>query len=211
MRFWLGSALVVGFLAGTVLACGTADEGDGGEGGSGSEEDGGDKSSGSSSKSSFTCCINDTNYTCPNKAAFDKCAGFDIDGCMQACDPGDFACQDDCFAQWGMSDNDPSDCNEDPDASCGGPTTSSGPTTTSGPGGNCSDNGAGCDLDDDCCSGNCANNTCESNDVGSPCDLDDDCDSGNCYSNVCNGNSAGDGCDLDDDCNSGNCFNNECQ
>ncbi|NUO47942.1 MAG: hypothetical protein HOV80_03700, partial [Polyangiaceae bacterium] len=96
MRFWLGSALVVGFLAGTVLACGSTDEGDGGEGGSGSEEDGGGtKSTGSSTKSSFTCCINDTNYTCPNKAAFDKCAGFDIDGCMQACSAGDFECQDD--------------------------------------------------------------------------------------------------------------------
>jgi hypothetical protein len=202
---------LVGLVAGLSVACGSEGS-DGGEGGSG-DGAGGPGSTGSSAKSSYTCCINDTNYTCPNKAAFDKCAGgFDIDACMQACEIGDFACQDECFMQLDDASPDPSDCNEDPEAQCSPSGPTSGPTSSSSTGGgNCSEPPAACELDNDCCSGNCTGNQCRTNDVGEPCELDDDCDSGNCTNGECHGNGPGSACELDDDCSSSNCADGVCQ
>ena len=189
--------------------CTVIESGDGdGEGGASS----GSKSSGSSSNTSFTCCINGEGYACPNKAAFDQCGGgFDIDACMQACPEGDFACQDACFEQWTSGTPDPSACAADASIDCSSSGPTSGPSTGSGPACTKSDVGAGCDYDDDCCSDNCYQGTCNDNTVGSGCDYDDDCDSANCYQGTCFGNSAGDPCDYDDDCDSNNCSNDTCQ
>lgn len=201
-------SMVVGM---TVVACGGGDGGNGGggNGGSGNSGTGAGNNTSTSVGSQFTCCINASHYRCPDKAAFDKCAGFDIDACMQGCGFTDFNCMDDCFAQWDNATNDPSDCVEDPSAQCGG----SGGTGGGGPVGSCVGqwDGKQCDYDSDCSSNNCYNNKCYATDNGNPCDYDSDCNSNNCYSNCCYGNGAGNPCDYDSDCDSNNCYNNKCQ
>jgi hypothetical protein len=60
---------------------------------------GGDDSNGSASSGkgadSYTCCINGANYSCPNEAAFDKCAppALDPSGCTHTGDNPDGTCQ----------------------------------------------------------------------------------------------------------------------
>ena len=204
MKAWLLGGLGLCVFVCLAAACGT-EEGDDGEGGSGAESagSGNAKSSGGGTKSNgsgtFTCCINDTNYTCPNEAALDKCAGFDIDGCMQACSPMDFECQDACFAAWTMSEPDPSDCNEDPEAQCGVGACFGDKT------------GSSCDIDADCSTLNCFESECYETAPGNPCDIDADCSSLNCYQSCCYGTDTGDPCDIDADCASLNCFENVCQ
>ena len=196
---------VVGMMA--VVACGGGDGGNGGSGGAGAGTSTGTNTS-TSVTSKFTCCINDAHYRCPDKAAFDKCSGFDIDACMQACTPGDFNCMDSCFMQWESATNDPSGCTEDATVQCGGTGGTGGGTV-----GSCVGDwdGANCDYDADCNSNNCFENKCYATDNGNPCDYDADCNSNNCYNNCCYANSAGNPCDYDADCTSNNCYNNKCQ
>jgi hypothetical protein len=179
------------------------DENDDGPSGSGASGAGAPSSTGSGG--TFSCCINGVGYACPNEAALDQCAGFDIDGCMAACSPEDFECIDACFAQWETSTPDPSACTEDASVTC--------ESTSSGPGGGCVGqwDGAMCDVDGDCPSLNCFDSRCYANDPGNPCDVDADCSSLNCYASCCYGNDAGDPCDVDADCASLNCYQNVCQ
>jgi hypothetical protein len=191
-------------VASLVAACGSngGNGNTGGNGGSGG--DGGGHTSSTSSK--YTCCINDKHYRCPDKAAFDKCAGFDIDACMQACAPSDFMCPGSCFDQAANATNDPSSCQEDPSVQCGG-------SGGGGPVGSCVGDwdGSMCDYDADCTSNNCFDNKCYGNDVGNPCEYDADCTSNNCYQNCCYDNSKGSPCEYDADCTSNNCYDNVCQ
>jgi hypothetical protein len=206
VRAGMGLVLSLGLL----VACGSQGEsGNGGSGGAGGAGSGNNGAGAGTASHEFTCCINDTNYTCPSEAAFGKCAGFDIDQCMAGCDFGDFECEDACFDQWASADPDPSDCNEDPNASCnissgqgGSPNTGSCNGTKTGP---------KCDLDSDCDTNNCFEGYCYQTSQGNPCDLDSDCDTNNCTGSCCRGNSAGNPCDLDSDCDSNNCADGECQ
>lgn len=195
-----------------IAACGGNGGGnEGGNGGAGAGTGTGTNTgtgtgTGTSVNSKFACCINDAKYRCPDKAAFDKCAGFDLDACIDMCTPGNFECMDTCFDQIANATNDPSDCTEDPSVTCGG-------SGGGGPVGSCVGqwDGKQCDYDADCASNNCFENKCYATTVGNPCDYDADCDSNNCYNSCCNSNSAGSGCDYDADCTSDNCYNNVCQ
>ncbi|MFO0555613.1 MAG: hypothetical protein U0271_44960 [Polyangiaceae bacterium] len=163
-------------------------------------------STGSHNSVSFSCCINGKGYACPDEAALDKCGGFDIDGCMNACQQDDFDCQDACFAEWSASTPDPSQCNADSSVTCESTGPGTSPTGCSG-----TPTGASCDVDADCGTYNCFENTCYENAPGNPCDVDADCSSYNCFESCCYGNDAGDPCDVDADCSSYNCYNNVCQ
>ncbi|MBL9022297.1 MAG: hypothetical protein JNL21_08850 [Myxococcales bacterium] len=124
-----------------VAACSTQDgeSGGGDDAGSESEDDGvGQNSQGNEE---FTCCINDVGYTCPDKATFDQCLGFDIQECTMACAFGDSACKNACFDQWSASEPNPDGCEADPNADC---STSSG---------TCGGTAIPCDQDLDCCEG----------------------------------------------------------
>lgn len=194
-------SMVLGF---AVVACGGGDGGSGGSGGNG-----GSGAGNTNVTSKYTCCINDAHYRCPDKQAFDACAGFDIDACMQACSPADFDCMDGCFAQWESSSHDPSGCTEDATVQCGG----TGGGGTGGSAGSCVGewDGTQCDYDADCDSNNCFDNKCYATGNGNPCDYDADCASNNCYQSCCYASSAGNPCDYDADCASNNCYNNKCQ
>jgi hypothetical protein len=162
------------------------------EDGSGSGSNGAGASGATSGGGSYTCCLNGTGYDCPDDAALDQCIGFDMDGCMSACGFDDVACQDACFDQFESSTPDPSACTQSAAIDCNAGATSGGATSggstsggsTSGEPG-CSDELSGCDYDSDCCTGNCADNTCWGNSFGDPCEYDSDCDSGNCYEETC--------------------------
>jgi hypothetical protein len=117
-------------------------------GDSSSGEDGAGGSTGSSS-SQFSCCINGEGYDCPNKAAFDKCAGFDVGACDAACGLMDAACHQGCGEQAAAATHDPSDC--DPDASapaCGSNNGSGGSGS-----GSCTPSAASCASSSECCDG----------------------------------------------------------
>jgi hypothetical protein len=58
---------------------------------------------------SYQCCINAQCYVCPDKAAYDKCAGFDVGACFSACG-SDVACFSACNAKANASTKDPSSC-----------------------------------------------------------------------------------------------------
>ncbi len=195
MRLILSGWVFVGAVV--VVACGAESEGSG-EGGGGSAPQG--KSSTSSAAGSYTCCLDDVHYACPDEASFDQCSGFDIDACMQACAEADFACQDGCFQQWVSAAHDPSECVVDPAGSCGpqGGVTSGGPDSTgSGPGaststGGCRDESAFCDHDTDCCSTVCTDGFCQESDTtclhdGGFCETGFDCCSLDCVSGFCVG------------------------
>lgn len=115
-----------------IAACG------GEEGGVGS---GSDENVDSQGNVERTCCINDVGYTCPDKAAFDQCLGFDIEECTGACAFGDPDCMSACFDQWSASKPNPDECEVDDSVDC---STSSG---------SCGGTGIPCDLDLDCCEG----------------------------------------------------------
>jgi hypothetical protein len=138
----LGCAAFVAAL-GMTLAIGCGDS-------SGDDDDddgeGAGNSTGSSSNSEFSCCINGEGYDCPNKAAFDKCAGFDFAACDAACAPADGACHMMCAEQAANATHDPSDC--DPDANA--PACNNNGTTGSG---SCTPNAIGCDSSFECCEG----------------------------------------------------------
>ena len=206
MRTWmrmglscaLGTLLALAMAGGCVTVDDKGDDGDGSEDGEGSGAGSGSGSGAGASGSTggpgdtYVCCLGSAHYACPDKAAFDKCVGFDIDGCMAGCAPDDFDCIDGCFQQLETATHDPSSCVEDASVDCGGSgsgstSSGSGPSSsaasTGGP--DCSGELSGCDYDSDCCSGNCTSNTCYGTSFGNPCDYDSDCDSSNCYDGTC--------------------------
>jgi hypothetical protein len=149
-----------------------------------------------------TCCLNGAFYGCPDKASFDKCAGFDIGACLAACAPGDFSCFDKCNQMEAMSTHDPSSCNRDATRD---PQCSVADCSAAVP-------GSSCDIDADCGGGShCTQGKCWFNQVGSPCDIDADCGPGHCTQGCCYDDSLGRPCDIDADCASGNCSNGRCQ
>lgn len=210
----LGLLLFTAIVSASFAACGGSGSGEGGSGEGGSGQGGsgqgaGAPSTGSSSSGSYSCCINDAKYRCPDEAAFVQCMGFDIDACMQGCDPSDFACTDDCFDQWASSTPNPSACTADASVQCSGGGTTS---TSSGPGTCVGEwTGDNCDYDNDCSTDNCTNHKCYGNDPGNPCEYDNDCNTDNCYQGCCYGNAKGDPCEYDNDCSSDNCYDHVCQ
>ncbi len=185
--------VALGLIVG-IAGCSSA-EGDGGSDGSGGNssgaddgdddgaDDGGadDGGAGDGGADAYgVCCVNASKYRCDTKAAFDQCAGFDMEACMQACGDMDFACQDDCFAQLEESEPDPSDCDEDDSVDCDGGSASSSGSGSGGGGGECGSSGATCSFDSDCCDDKCFDGLCYDRGGGSQCDWDSDCDSGEC-------------------------------
>jgi hypothetical protein len=152
----------------------------------------------SSSESSFTCCINGVRHVCPDKDAFDTCAGFDMDACMSSCN-GDPACADGCFDQLAQSEPDPSACVEDGDCGDDEGGTSSGSSggeggtdASTGSGSDCVDESAFCESDYDCCSTVCTNGFCQEAEGtclgdGGFCDTGLDCCSVRCDGGFCVG------------------------
>lgn len=190
-RVWTGSLLALSISC-TALGCGT--ESSGGGGGSGGSEGAGN----SNANTSFTCCINQEPYACPDQAAFDQCSGgvADVAACHSACgaDPG---CHAQCDAMLGTPD--PSGCTSDPTLSCNSTL--------------CNGVGFGaCDIDADCdSSAHCTDGACFSNEAGSSCDIDADCGSSNhCTDGCCHTNTSGSPCDIDADCGAGTCENGTC-
>ncbi len=177
--------------------------GNGGKPGSGGKSGSGGKA-GSTSGGNFSCCLNGVTYACPGKAAFDDCVGFDVGGCIEACDPADFMCPDECFQKAANTEPDPSGCQEESDTGTG---------TCPGTGGSCEGTleGVACDIDSDCKSLNCFKGQCYGSEVGNPCDIDSDCKSLNCYESCCYDTGKGEPCDIDSDCKSLVCTNHECQ
>ncbi len=115
-----------------IAGCGDASSGD---------DD--DDDDGTGSGSTFSCCINGKGYACPDKTAFDQCAGFDVARCIEACAPSDPVCPMECHEKLAMSTPDPSDCTPDAGA-CS--SSSSGSSS-------CSGTAIPCDLQMDCCEG----------------------------------------------------------
>lgn len=68
-----------------------------------------------SSNTSFTgtCCLNGSYFDCATKAAFDKCAGFDVIACNEACAPSDSTCFEDCSRRAENATHDSSSCTRD--------------------------------------------------------------------------------------------------
>ncbi|NUO50598.1 MAG: hypothetical protein HOV80_17225 [Polyangiaceae bacterium] len=127
-----------GFLAVLGMACGDS---------SGDDDDDDDGAGAGSNTGEFSCCLNGDGYTCPNKAAFDKCSGFDFAECDSACAPSDGACHMMCADQAANATHDPSDCDPDPNAAaCNSNTTTTGS-------GSCTPNAIGCDSSFECCEG----------------------------------------------------------
>jgi hypothetical protein len=168
-------AMVTVVFAGIVAVLGACGSSGGGKGTGGSGA--------GSSSSSFHCCINASAYECPNKAAFDKCAGGDPQSCIDMCDPTDPACIDQCTANIGQ--NDPSDCklvNEPVASYCGSGNGSGSGSSSSTGGGDDPCNGASCSSDVDCAGDfvrcNSVNHTCFDTHAtceGNPCASEFDC------------------------------------
>jgi hypothetical protein len=182
-----GKRKMVGLLAvglvGILGACGSGNGGTG-SGPGGASGTGAGSGSGTSS-TSFHCCINSDAYECPNKTAFDACAGGDPQACFTKCG-SDPMCLGQCMSMLG--NNDPSQCTKvgQPVSSwcpsTGTASTGTGQSTGSGPPpppGGC--DGQACQFDADCPTGqNCDSATghCFSLDadcVGNPCQFDADC------------------------------------
>ena len=60
----------------------------------------------------YTCVINGTVYSCPDKASYDKCAGFDVAACLSAC-AGKAACAAICRQKATAATHDPSGCTQE--------------------------------------------------------------------------------------------------
>lgn len=56
----------------------------------------------------YGCCLNGRCYDCPDKAAADKCAGFDLNACISKC--ADTSCFFECSAKARTATHDPSSC-----------------------------------------------------------------------------------------------------
>jgi hypothetical protein len=101
-------ALLLGCVALVVtLGMGCGDSSADGEGGSGA----------GSNEPEYSCCVEDVDYACPDKAASDKCWGFGVFGCLDDCPPKDGNCAVVCWAQVFTAPHDTSDCQPDPNAS----------------------------------------------------------------------------------------------
>lgn len=143
---WMLHLAGAAFVAALGVGCGASSGDD-------DDDDGAGGSTGASSNnnSDFSCCLNGDGYICPDKAAFDKCAGFDFGACASACAPSDGACHTMCGKQAADATHDPSDCDPHPNAAAcsdDGPTGSG--TTGSG---SCTPNAIGCDSTFECCDG----------------------------------------------------------
>jgi hypothetical protein len=155
-----------------------------------------------------TCCLNDAKYRCLDSASFAKCAGFDINGCMQTCDGLDQACQDSCFDRWGEAESDPSDCVEDDSVSCDGGDIDVEDDDDDDD--DCNGTAIPCDTTLDCCEGLVCGprkdgqpgGSCQAAPEGGGCVDDFDCDLGyTCYNEECvEGGGEGALCDFDTDC-----------
>lgn len=156
-----------------------------------------------------TCCLNGSFHDCQSKAAFDKCAGFEVGACHAACSGGDFDCHMKCDMQAAGATHDPSSCNRvaSRDSEC-----SSGAGGGGGSGGSCvGSRGVACTYSTQCSSGNCTDGYCYAKSNGNPCTYSTQCNSGNCTNNCCFGNSKGDSCTYSTQCTGGNCTNGKCQ
>lgn len=160
------AAVLSAGIATALMACGSSggSSGDGGAGGS------------TSASNSYHCCLNEDAYACPNKAAFDKCAGGDPQSCFDKCGVMDPPCLDECMSMLG--NNDPSDCTK-----VSQPVSSYCSSTGSGtPSGGC--HGQSCSSDHDCPDGqNCddATGACfevDADCTGNDCSSDHDCPNG---------------------------------
>lgn len=174
---------------------------------SGNQPGGGGGGGGGGGAGQYSCCLNSVYYACADKAAFDKCMGFDFGACDAKCGLSDFQCHQSCMDQATKASHDPSSCSRQAGA-C--PTTGGG----GGGGGSCTFSGIGnCTIDSDCGSDrHCTNGKCFSNALGSKCTIDSDCGSDNhCTNGCCLSNMAGSKCTIDSDCGSGNhCTNGTC-
>jgi hypothetical protein len=121
-----------------------------------------------------SCCLNSVHYVCADKAAFDKCAGFDIFGCFATCSDTDFDCRNRCSDQAQRATNDPSACTKSNEP-C--------PSTSSSGGAGCVKS-ASCTISADCGSGQQCNSRLKKcfdpskNCKGVACDISADCSSG---------------------------------
>jgi hypothetical protein len=165
-----------------------------------------------STNGNYECCLNGTHYSCPSDQTAKTCAGlgsFDLNGCMGACAPSDFACHDACLAKQNASGTtpDPSACTQSAGSCSGG--------TGGNPGGICStlNAGADCTADYQCGSGkHCTSGSCYPNDADNPCTADYQCGSDNhCSADCCYTSDQGNPCTADYQCSSGNCTNDTCQ
>lgn len=209
------SALILTVLA----ACGAGD----GSGGNNSNN----SNNSSNTGGTYQCCLNGQFYSCGDKAAFDKCAGFDVGACHAGCE-ADFSCHMNCDLQAQSSKHDPSACSRDAsrDGTC---TISSGGScreqtgltsctySTQCSSNNCTkgkcygnENGDLCTYSTQCKSNNCTNGCCAGNAVGSTCTYSTQCDSNNCTNGKCQGRTSGSPCTYSTQCNSNNCTSGRC-
>jgi len=57
----------------------------------------------------YGCCLGARCYDCPDKAAADRCVGFDVNACIAAC-AGNYACMSSCASKASTAPRDPSAC-----------------------------------------------------------------------------------------------------
>lgn len=181
-----------------LIACGgpasTGGAGGGGAGGAGG-------AGGGPSGNGGSCCLNGSFHDCQSKAAFDKCAGFDVGACHGACSGPDFSCHMACDTQASSSTHDASSCTRVAarDGECGSSLLCVGTR------------GAACTYSTQCSSGNCTKGYCYPTSNGNPCTYSTQCGSGNCTDGCCNGNAKGNSCTYSTQCTSGNCTSGKCQ
>ncbi len=146
---WMLALACSAFVAALGIGCGESS----GDGDDDDDDDGEGASTGASSNNSgdFSCCLNGDGYSCPNKAAFDKCAGFDFAACASACAPSDGPCHAMCGEQAANATHDPSDCDPDPKAAACNDDDPTGSGSTGS--GSCTPNAIGCDSSFECCDG----------------------------------------------------------
>ena len=104
------------FMVIVLAACSSTSSGSSSSSSSGSS--GGTSGTSGTTSGTFSCCLNKKGYSCPDKAAFDKCAGFDVGGCMAAC-AGNPQCNMSCVQKQAASSPDPSSCTAT-NVACGG-------------------------------------------------------------------------------------------
>src|SRR5262245_3356010 len=96
---YTGAFLIVFCSGVATISCGSGDEGGGPDRGS---------------KSMYSCCLNDVNYSCPNMSAFQACVGFDVAACHGNCSLSDFDCHMMCDQKSATAQPDPSQCTQKP-------------------------------------------------------------------------------------------------
>jgi len=203
-----------------------ADGGGAGEDSGGGGGDGGGGGGDGGGGSTFTCCINKAFYDCGNKAALDKCAGFDMGSCLAMCAPGDFMCIERCDEQLRTSTPDPSSCtrvaSRDGDCNTGGVCVAGSSCTYNSDCGSdkhCTSGrcyadkpGCPCTYNSECGStGHCTSGKCYSDTVGSPCTYNSECGSdAHCTSGKCWKDESGSPCTYNSECGAGSCVSGRC-